>query len=38
LLACTRLGVLEKWYDFKNKQYLDFAKQWCGDNNVEWEE
>jgi hypothetical protein len=36
--TCTRLGVLDKWYEFKDRQYLAFAKQWCEDNSVEWEE
>jgi hypothetical protein len=31
------LGLIEKWYAFKNEVYMEIAKEWCGENGVERE-
>ena len=30
-------GILQKWYEFKDKEYEDIVKEWCEKNGLEWE-
>ena len=30
-------GILQKWYEFRNKEYEDIVKEWCETNGLEWE-
>lgn len=32
------LDVLDKWYEYKDKRYREYAKEWCEENSVEFEE
>lgn len=32
--AVILLGIDEQWYKFKDKQYREFAIQWCADNEI----
>ncbi len=35
--TCERFGILQEWYDFQEQYYIDLAKQWCAENNIEYE-
>ena len=30
-------GILQKWYEFRDKKYEDIVKEWCETNGLEWE-
>ena len=30
-------GILQKWYEFRDKEYEDIVKGWCEINGLEWE-
>ena len=32
-----RLGLEKKWYAFRDKEYLRVAREWCEENDVEYE-
>jgi hypothetical protein len=32
-----RTGVLDKWYEYKEKEIKEIARQWCNENGVECE-
>lgn len=32
-----QFGMQEKWYTFKEYAFLQLAKEWCKDNNLEYE-
>jgi len=31
-----RVGLVEEWYAFKRKAYVDIAREWCEDNRIEY--
>jgi predicted nucleotidyltransferase len=35
--TAERSGVLEQWYEFKNKEIKEIAREWCKENGVECE-
>jgi plasmid maintenance system antidote protein VapI len=32
----NQLNLTQDWYKFRDQCYLDFAKQWCRDNELTW--
>ncbi|WP_160112429.1 UPF0158 family protein [Salicibibacter kimchii] len=32
------LGVADDWYEFKDKEYLAFARQWCEEKDIQYRE
>lgn len=36
--TCYDLNIINEWYEFKNNHFKHFAKQWCLDNNIFFEE
>ena len=35
--TASRLGLLQEWYDYENKAWLDFTIKWCNMNDVDFE-
>ena len=35
--TCERFGLLDDWYDFENRYYLNLARDWCDANNIPYE-
>ena len=31
-----RVGLVDEWYEFKNKAYIEIAREWCEDNKLEY--
>lgn len=31
-----RVGMTDEWYAFKNKAYIELARAWCEDNDIEY--
>jgi hypothetical protein len=29
-----RVGLVDEWYDFKHKAYVEIAREWCERNNI----
>ncbi len=34
----NRLGIEEKWYTFREKALIDFAREWCGFKEIPYED
>lgn len=34
---CDNLGLIQKWYDFRENEYLELAKKWCAEHEIEYE-
>lgn len=32
-----QVGILQKWYEFRDKEYEVIVKEWCETNGLEWE-
>ena len=32
-----RIGLTEEWYAFKHNEYVKIAKEWCEDNDLEYD-
>ena len=35
--ATSRLGLSKQWFEFRDKKYLEVAREWCKDENIEAE-
>ncbi len=33
-----RFGIADKWYDYKEEALLNFARRWCRENELDYEE
>ena len=31
-----RVGLADEWYDFKHKAFVDIAREWCEENEIEY--
>jgi hypothetical protein len=31
-----RVDLTEEWYKWKNEAFIEFAREWCVDNNIEY--
>ena len=36
--TCINFGVIEEWYKFQNNRYYEIAKEWCIENNIDYED
>lgn len=36
--VCSSFGLLDNWYEYEDNRYVEFARQWCEDNEVAFEE
>ena len=36
--TCINFEIIEDWYKFRDKKYIEIAINWCKENNIDYEE
>ena len=34
---CIEIGIIQKWYDYKNERYKEIAIKWCESNGIQYD-